>query len=137
MSHICGTFFFMSTQSHIDKVNLKPQLIPYPTHVGSPTISPVDLTSFKRNGIQKVEKVFDKRYKELLEQAENLQKSFLITQQVYESNYKFEPIIGEIYHLYEDDNGGYSLSMIKPSEWKKKHIYSVILNSDMTWTKID
>lgn len=137
MSHNRGTFFFMTTQSHLDKLALKPNLLTYPHHVGAPTISPVDLTSFKRNGIQKVEKVFDKRYKELVEQAENLQKSFLITQQVYESNYKFEPIIGEIYHLYEDDDGGCSLSLIKPNEWNRKHLYSVILNSDMTWTKVD
>jgi hypothetical protein len=120
-----------------DNVADRPGLLPYGSNVSAPSIKPIDLTSFKRNGIQKVEKVFDRRYKELLEQAENLQKSFLITQQVYESNYKFEPIIGEIYHLYEDDDGGYSLSMIKPSEWKKKHVYSVILNSEMTWTKID
>ena len=120
-----------------DNVADRPGLLPYGSNVSAPSIKPIDLTSFKRNGIQKVEKVFDRRYKELIEQAENLQKSFLITQQVYESNYKFEPIIGEIYHLYEDDDGGYSLSMIKPSEWKKKHVYSVILNSEMTWTKID
>jgi hypothetical protein len=120
-----------------DNVADTPGLLPYGSNVSAPSIKPIDLTSFKRNGIQKVEKVFDRRYKELIEQAENLQKSFLITQQVYESNYKFEPIIGEIYHLYEDDDGGYSLSMIKPSEWKKKHVYSVILNSEMTWTKID
>ena len=136
MSHICGTFFFMNIKKP-DNVADRPGLLPYGSNVSAPSIKPIDLTSFKRNGIQKVEKVFDRRYKELLEQAENLQKSFLITQQVYESNYKFEPIIGEIYHLYKDDDGGYSLSMIKPSEWKKKHVYSVILNSEMTWTKID
>ena len=76
-------------------------------------------------------------YKEIVEQAETIQKSFLITQTVYESKYKFEPIIGEIYHLYEDSDGGYSLSIISPSEWNKPHVYSVVLNSDMTWTKID
>ena len=120
-----------------DNVADNPGLLPYGSNIGAPSIKPTDLTSFKQNALSKVDKVFDRRYKELVEQAENLQKSFLITQQVYESNYKFEPIIGEIYHLYEDDDGGYSLSLIKPSEWKKKHVYSVILNSDMTWTKID
>jgi len=56
---------------------------------------------------------------------------------VYDSRYKFEPIVGEIYHLYEDLDGGKTLSLINPIEWNKKHIYSVVLNSDMTWTKID
>ena len=52
------------------------------------------------------------------------------------SKYKFEPIIGEIYHLYEDSNGNRTLSLIGPTEWNKKHLYSVIFNSDMTWTKL-
>jgi len=126
----------MSTQSHIDKVNLKPMVIPYPTHLGAPKIEPIDLTTFKRVATQKVNKVFDKRYKELLEEAETLQKSFQITQEVYSSNYKFEPIVGEIYHLYEDSNGTKTLSIINPTEWNKKYLYSVILNSDMTWDEI-
>jgi hypothetical protein len=120
-----------------DNVADKPGLLPYGSNVSAPSIKPVDLTTFKKNGLDKVNKVFDRRYKEIVEQAETLQKSFLITQTVYESKYKFEPIVGEVYHLYEDSDGGYSLSIIGPSEWNKKHVYSVVLNSDMTWTKID
>ena len=135
MSHTCGTFFFMDTKKP-DNVADNPGLLPYGTNVSAPSIKPTDLTTFKKNGLDKVTKVFDRRYKEIVEKAETLQKTFLITQTVYESKYKFEPIIGEIYHLYEDSDGGYSLSIISPSEWNKKHVYSVVLNSDMTWTKI-
>jgi hypothetical protein len=120
-----------------DNVADNPGLLPYGTNVSAPSIKPTDLTTFKKNGLDKVTKFFDRRYKEIVEQAETLQKSFLITQTVYESKYRFEPIIGEIYHLYEDSDGGYSLSMISPLEWNKKHVYSVVLNSDMTWTKLD
>jgi hypothetical protein len=125
------------TDKKPDNVADNPGLLPYGSNVGSPSIKPTDLTTFKKNGLDKVNKVFDRRYKEIVEQAENLQKAFLITQTIYESKYKFEPIIGEIYHLYEDLDGGYSLSIIAPSEWKKKYVYSVVLNSDMTWTKIN
>jgi hypothetical protein len=120
-----------------DNVADNPGLLPYGTNVSAPSIKPTDLTTFKKNGLDEVTKFFDRRYKEIVEQAETLQKSFLITQTVYESKYRFEPIIGEIYHLYEDSDGGYSLSMISPLEWNKKHVYSVVLNSDMTWTKVD
>ena len=120
-----------------DNIADTPGLLPYGSNTSAPSIKPVDLTTFKKNGLDKVNKVFDRRYKEIVEQAETLQKSFLITQTVYESKYKFEPIIGEIYHLYEDLDGKYSLSIISPSEWNKKNVYSVVLNSDMTWTKID
>jgi hypothetical protein len=127
----------MSTQSHIDKVNLKPNLMEYPHHVGAPQIVPTDLTPFKKNGTYKANKIFDTRYKELLREAETLQNSFIITQEIYESSYKFEPIIGEIYHLYEDVNGMKFLSIIEPTSWNQKYLYSASLNSDMTWTKID
>lgn len=125
------------TDKKPDNVADNPGLLPYGSNVGSPSIKPTDLTTFKKNGLDKVNKVFDRRYKEIVEQAENLQKAFLITQTIYESKYKFEPLIGETYHLYEDLDGGYSLSIISPSEWKKKYVYSAVLNSDMTWTKID
>ena len=136
MSHTCGTFFFMETKRPDNFVD-NPGLLPYGSNIGAPSIKPIDLTPFKRNGLSKVEKVFDRRYKELVEQAETLQKSFTITQEVYESKYKFEPIVGEIYHLYEDSDGEHLLSLIEPTKWDKKHLYSAILNSDMTWTKLD
>ena len=127
----------MSTQSHIDKVNLKPNLLPYPHHVGAPKIEPVDVTFFKNHGTRKVNRVLKRRYEELIKEAETLQNSYLINQEVYDSHYSFEPVIGEIYHLYEDSNGGKFLSIIGPTEWNKKYVYSVVLNSDLTWEKIE
>jgi hypothetical protein len=127
----------MSTQSHIDKVNLQPMIIPYPTHVGAPKIEPQDLTAFKRQGLNKLDRVMKKRFDEIVKEAETLQKSMLLNQEIYESRYKFEPIVGDVYHLYEDSDGGKTLSLISPTEWKKNYLYSVIFNSDMTWSKID
>ena len=126
----------MSTQSHIDKVNLQPKSIPYPTHVGAPKIEPSDLTAFKSHGLNKVDKVIKRRYEELIRDAETLQNSILLQQEVYESTYKFEPIIGQVYHLYEDKNGGKFLSIIEPELWSQKFLYSAVLNSDMTWSRI-
>lgn len=127
----------MSTQSHIDKVNLKPMIMEYPAHVGAPKIEPQDLTAFKTHGLNKVDRVMKRRYDELVKEAEILQNSLLLQQEIYESNYKFEPKIGEVYHLYEDSNGNKTLSLIGPTEWNKKHLCSVVLNSDMTWTKLE
>jgi hypothetical protein len=110
-------------------------VIPYPTHVGAPNIQPQDLTAFKKHGLNKVDRVVKKKFDELIKEAETLQNSILLQQEVYESNYRFEPKIGEVYHLYENSDGSKTLSLIGPTEWNKKHLYSVILNSDMTWTK--
>jgi hypothetical protein len=111
-------------------------IMEYPAHVGAPKIEPQDLTSFKKHGLNKVDRVVKKRYDELVKEVEILKNSMMVNQEVYESNYKFEPKIGEIYHLYDNSDGSKTLSMIGPNEWSKKHVYSVILNSDMTWTKL-
>ena len=126
----------MSTPSHKEKVETKFNLLPYAGHVASPVIRPTDLTSFKRTALQKVDKVLDTKFKELLRQAETLQKSFEVNKEVYDSTFKFEPIVGEIYHLYEDSKGSKILSIIEPSQWSMKFLYSVMLNSDMTWSEV-
>jgi hypothetical protein len=126
----------MSTQSHIDKVNLQPMIIPYPTHVAAPKIEPQDLTAFKKHGLNKVDRVVKRRFNELVKEAETLQNSILLQEEIYGSEYRFEPLIGEIYHLYENINGSKTLSLIGPTEWNKKYLYSVVLNSDMTWSKV-
>jgi hypothetical protein len=125
----------MPTQSHIDKVNLTPNLMEYPHHVGAPKIVPTDLSPFKQNGTDKANKIFNRRYEELVNEIKTLQESFVITQEVYDSSYRIEPIIGHVYHLYEDKNGNKFLSLIEPSSWNQKFLYSTVLNSDMTWSK--
>jgi hypothetical protein len=54
---------------------------------------------------------------------------------VYESEFNFEPIIGEIYYLYEI-RGNNVLSMIKPEEWGQKHLGSFKLSVDKIWVKL-
>lgn len=127
----------MSTQSHIDKVQLKANLLSYPSHVGAPKIESIDLSPFKKNGTDRVNKIYDTKYKELMRDAEELYNSFIINQELYESSYRFEPIIGQIYHLYENVKEEKFLSLIEPHAWRQKYLYSAILNSDMTWTKIE
>jgi hypothetical protein len=127
----------MSTQSHIDKVQLKANLLSYPSHVGAPKIESIDLSPFKKNGTDRVNKIYDTKYKELMRDAEELYNSFIINQELYESSYRFEPIIGQIYHLYENVKEEKFLSLIEPHTWRQKYLYSAILNSDMTWTKIE
>ena len=61
---------------------------------------------------------------------------FEVNKEVYDSTFKFEPIVGEIYHLYEDSKGSKILSIIEPSQWSMKFLYSVMLNSDMTWSEV-
>ena len=126
----------MSTPSHEDKVKLQPNLMSYPHHVGAPAITPTDLTPFIRTASNKVNKALQKRAQEIVQEMNSLQEDWTLNQEVYSAKFSFEPIVGECYHLYEAKDGTRFLSLISPSQWAQKHIYSVILNSDLTWSKI-
>ena len=125
-----------STQSHEDKVNLTPNLLPYPHHVAAPKIEPLDLSAFHRAAAHKVSKSLTRRMEEIRQMAESLQNDYLLNREIYSSHYSFEPIVGECYHLYEREEGKRFLSLIPPSSWSMKHLYSVTLNSDHTWSKV-
>jgi hypothetical protein len=52
---------------------------------------------------------------------------------VYSAKFSFEPIIGESYHLYKNDDGSHFLSLISPNEWKKEFIGTFRLTSNRKW----
>jgi hypothetical protein len=54
---------------------------------------------------------------------------------IYNSKFSFEPVIGEIYHLYVGKEGNHFLSLIPPYEWNKEHLGTFKLNSDKKWVK--
>ena len=56
--------FFMDTKKP-DNVADTPGLLPYGSNIGAPSIKPTDVSLFKQSGLEKVNKVFDKRYKEI------------------------------------------------------------------------
>jgi hypothetical protein len=73
---------------------------------------------------------------ELKNEYEKLLEEHLWNEVVYQSKFNFEPVIGEIYHLYYGNNNQKFLSLVKPNEWKREHIGSFILDSDNKWKKI-
>ena len=112
-------------------------LLNYPTSVGSPVIKIDNLVSWKSRGISNVNKQFENKFNELKIQYDNLMKEFECNELVYNSNFSFEPVIGEIYHLYIGDDGSNFLSLISPLEWNKEHLGTFQLNSDKKWIQID
>ncbi len=112
-------------------------LLPYATNVGAPVIKADDLTGWKNMGINKVNKEFESKFNELKMQYQDLIEEFQWNELVYNARFSFEPIVGEIYHLYKDADGSDFLSLIGPKEWNKEHIGTFRLNSDKKWILID
>ncbi len=112
-------------------------ILPYGTSVGAPVIKVDDLVSWKSRGVHAVNKEFENKFNELKLQYEKLMEEFEWNELVYSSKFSFEPVIGEIYHLYNDENTNPFLSLIGPTEWNKEHIATFKLNSDKKWIKLD
>ena len=108
-------------------------LLPYATSVGAPVIRVDDLISWKSRGIHNVNKEFESKFNELKIQYQNLIEEFEWNELVYNAKFSFEPVVGEIYHLYRDTTGLNFLSLIGPNEWNKEHIGTFKLNSDKKW----
>ena len=108
-------------------------VLPYATGVGAPVIRVDDVVSWKSRGIDNVNKELGNKFNELKLQYEKLMQEYEWNELVYSAKFSFEPVIGEIYHLYRDAAGVNFLSLIGPNEWNKEHIGTFKLNSDKKW----
>ncbi len=116
-----------------DEKGYNASLLPYSTNVGAPVIKMDDVISWKSRGISNVNKEFENKFEELKIQYLNLMKEYEWNEIVYNAKFSFEPVIGEIYHLYCGDDGVNFLSLISPQEWNKEHIGTFKLNSNKKW----
>jgi hypothetical protein len=112
-------------------------MLPYATSVSAPVIKIDDLVSWKARGITNVNKEFENKFNELKLQYQQLMEEYEWNEIVYNSKFSFEPVIGEIYHLYAANDGSYFLSLISPLEWNKEHIGTFKLNSDKKWISLN
>jgi hypothetical protein len=120
-----------------DEQGYNASLLPYSTNVGAPAIKMDDVISWKSRGISNVNKEFENKFNELKLQYESLMQEFEWNELVYAARFSFEPVIGEVYHLYVGDDGINFLSLIAPQEWNKEHIGTFKLNSDRKWIVLD
>lgn len=111
--------------------------VSYGTNVGAPVIKLDDVVSWKSRGVDHVNKEFEAKFKELKKQYDDLMHEFEWNEMVYNARFSFEPVIGEIYHMYKADDGINFLSLIAPTEWNKEHIGTFKLNSDKKWIVLE
>jgi hypothetical protein len=119
-----------------EKEQFNAHILPYGSNISAPVIELVNTDAFKNKGVSKVKKIFDSELEEIAKKYYDLVEEVELNNMIYNSNYSFEPIIGEVYHLYENKNNEMFLSLISPLEWNEKHITSVRLNSEYKWVSI-
>ena len=77
------------------------KLLPYASNLSGPIIEIPNVDSFKKKGVDRVSKQFQAELKDLQDRIKSFVTLASETQKVYEAHFKFEPIVGEIYHLYQ------------------------------------
>jgi hypothetical protein len=111
-------------------------LKPYATSVGAPIIIPTDTVAWKNRSINKINHKVSAKYLELKAEYENMMQEFEYNKLIFNSKFSFEPIIGEVYHLYQRENTESFLSLISPEQCNFKSIGSFYLNASQVWEKI-
>lgn len=113
------------------------KLLPYATSNSSPVIQIPNVDAFKKKGVDKVSKQFQAELDDLQNQIKSFVTLAADTQKVYSAKFKFEPIVGERYHLYAGENGENFLSLIAPSDWNKEYLGTFRLNGEYKWVRED
>ncbi len=131
-----------------DKVAENPHLLPYAHTVGGVPIKPIDRGKVKGRAVTAMYKQTDMQLAQirqqielLAQQAHRIQRRIAISEQVYQAEMNFEPLIGFTYHLYQRSNGSFVLSMVAPREWGPnppyKFVATVELLADHTWEVLE
>lgn len=111
-------------------------LKPYATNIGAPVITPTDSIAWKNRSINKVNHKVKTKYLELKAEYERMIHEFEYNQVIFNAKFNFEPIIGEVYHLYERENAESFLSLIAPHQCNFNTLGSFYLNADQIWEKV-
>lgn len=111
-------------------------LKPYGTNASAPAIKPLNTATWRNDGVDKVNKQFKSRFDELKKEYQEMMEQFEYNDLIYNAKFSFEPIVGELYHLYNSKNEELFLSIIAPDQCNFKHLGSFRLNSQKMWEKV-
>lgn len=111
--------------------------LPYATSFSAPQIKMPNNGSWKNSQIYKANKHLKTKYEALKAEYEELMTVLEYNELITSSKFSFEPLIGEIYHLYNNSKDEPFLSIINPDTCNFTHLGSFRLTSDYLWEKID
>ncbi|WP_296313784.1 DUF2452 domain-containing protein [Winogradskyella sp. UBA3174] len=110
-------------------------LKPYATSLSAPVITTTDSLAWKNRNINKVNKHVQAKYNELKTAYTEMMQQYEYNNLVYGARFNFEPIVGQIYHLYKRKDESIFLSIIAPEECNFNHVNSFYLDADGIWHK--
>lgn len=131
-----------------DKVAENPHLLPYAHERGGVTIKPIDKGRVKGQAVAAMYEQTNSQLDQiraqvalLAAQAQKIHDRVEMSEKIYQAEMNFKPLMGHTYHLYENKDGKFILSMVAPHEWGRKKpykfLYTAKLMSDHTWEMLE
>ncbi len=123
-------------------------VMPYSTSVSGAVIKPTEEGVIRHKALSAMEEQTNmqldqirKQIELLALQAQEIQMRKELSMIIYNAKLSFSPVIGNLYYLYEKQDGSHMVSMISPKEWGgsgpfKKLTAQVKLLADHTWVEI-
>ena len=119
-----------------DKQRYDAAFRPYATNVGAPQIKLPNNGSWKSSQIYKANKHLKAKYEAIKAEYDELLKVMEYNELVTNAKFTFEPLIGEIYHLYNNAKEEPFLSIIDPNSCDFSYLGSFRLTSDYLWEQV-
>jgi hypothetical protein len=128
-----------------DKITETPSTLEYGHHLGSAAVKPEDQGKLKGRALSAMDHQTDMQLDQIYQQmqllanqAKKLNDRKGISEIIYRAEIRFDPLINHIYHLYENMDSSFLLSMIAPNQWGRSKksfnfIATVRLLADHTW----
>jgi Protein of unknown function (DUF2452) len=134
----------MNSNQEFESYEGEASLSPIPLSIGSPVIRPEDKNQIKANAVEAMHHYADQEISLLKKQADlimqqvrEIESRLKVSEKIYQSDIRFVPVIGQVYHLYEKEDH-FTLSLIGPDEWgqsknTRKYVATVKLLGDHSW----
>lgn len=114
-----------------------PGQLSYGSNLGAPAIKLEDVDGWKKNQALDANKHFGAKFEELKEEYNKMLEEVYWNDLVYQSEYSFIPLVGDVYHLYKRKNESTFLSLIEPVSWNMEYLGTFKLDSSKKWIKIN
>jgi hypothetical protein len=137
------------TYTNVEIYHKQMSVLPYSSSVSGAVIKPTEegvirhkaLTAMEEQTNMQLEQI-RKQIELLALQAQEIQKRKELSMMIYNAKLNFQPVIGQIYHLYEKKDDNLMISMVSPKEWGgsgpfKRHVAKVQLLADHTWKEME
>ena len=126
-----------------DRVADNKMTMPYGDNVAAPAITLPDTKDYREVKVKEAQNKLKTRYEELEAEFKKLVETAADNELIYSANISFSPKVGEVYHLYQKEDGEAWVSLIGPEEWGPSRLGydfeflgSFRLATDSVWIRI-